>query len=512
MGGNVFLSCVAEGHLTLETPRMAPETYQSLKHKYVQLLSTYFPKAERIATAIEAPEKADFGDIDIIIIDDGEVDWADVAAELGAAAWVNRGTDAKPACSLAVHIDGSQSEHPPVKYVLTTANDPMRRKPSLEKDERKYAQIDLVKIGSDLRDWTVLYSAYGDLAGILGMAVTNFGFDITEMGLRLRLQEWDDSSLEEWKHFHPRLDEGKMMLSTNPRSVLEFFGLDYERFNEGFRTTEELFRWMSECRMISHHSLKRERNVPVTREEKKADRHMFNDFFGQWLPKHLEEREAASSPSLGSIEHDAHPSLSELRQRYLQEALDAFTRDNNDIRTQYSAKLKAMLHRRDLSTAEHLLKPIIKTHSGKKDHNLSELVRAFRRNVEYRDGTLAILDQARSDTDSRLHTVLDASGRELQDSEAVDFWVRINFDRVKEVERQREKERGAALEAFDRLTREMRDLALTYPSRGGAGFASDVPKHVRDSQVVQKLQELQVWGRDLMGQSVSQGPPGETDG
>ena len=511
MGGNVFLSCVAEGRPTLQTPRMVPETYRKLKHKYLELLSTYFPKADRIATAIEAPEKADFGDIDIIIIDDdGEVDWADVAADLGAAAWVDRGTDAKPACSLAVHVDGSRSEDPPVKYVLTTANAPTQRKPSLEKDERKYAQIDLVKIGSDLKDWTHLYSAYGDLAGIIGIAVTNYGFDMTETGLRLRLQEWDDSSLEEWKHFHPRLDEGKMMLSTDPKLVLGFLGLDYERFNRGFRTTEELFQWMGECRMISRHSLKRERNVSVTREEKKADRHMFNEFLGEWLPKHLEEREAASSPSLGLTGQHAHAPPSSLRQRYLQEALDAFSHANNDLRSQYTAKLKAMLHRRDLSTAELLLKPIIKTHSGKKDHNVSELVRAFRRNVEYRDGTLAVLDQAHSDTDSRLHTALDASGRKLQDLGAVDLWVKINFDRVKAVERQREKERSAALEGFDRLTREIRDLALTYPSRGGAGFASDVPKEVRDAQVVQKLQELQAWGRNLTSQEVSRGRLGET--
>lgn len=500
MGGNVFLSCVAEGHPTLETPRMSPETYQNLKHKYIRLLSTSFPQAERIATAIEAPEKEDFGDIDIIIIDDGEVDWADVATKLGATAWVNRGTDAKPSCSLAVRIDGSQSDSPPVKYVPMNANDPLQRKPSTVKDKTKYAQIDLVKIGSDLKDWTILYSAYGDLAGILGMAVTNFGFDVTEMGLRLRLQEWDDSSLEEWKHFHPRLDEGKMMLSTDPKLILEFFGLSYERFNEGFRTNEELFQWMSECKMISRHSLKRERDVPVSRE-KKADRHMFNSFFGEWLPKCLDEREPTSGPPTRLADEDPLPPLYELRQRYLKEALNTFSHGNDDTIKEYMTKRLAIMNRRALETAELKLKPIIKTHSRKKDSALSELVRAFRRNVEYDydDGTPVILDQARSDTDSRLYTFLDHSGYELLDSEAVDAWIKANFDHVKEVERQREKERSVALEGFDRLTREIRSLALTYPGRG-AGFASNVPKDVRDAQVMQKLQELQAWGENLTKQ------------
>jgi hypothetical protein len=90
---------VAEGHPSLDTPRMDAKTYQDLKHNYIQLLSTLFPNALSIDAAKEAPEKTDFGDIDIIIIDDGEVDWAKVAAELGVVAWVNRGTDTKPACS-----------------------------------------------------------------------------------------------------------------------------------------------------------------------------------------------------------------------------------------------------------------------------------------------------------------------------------------------------------------------------------------------------------------------------
>jgi len=496
MGGNVFLSCVAEGHPTLATPRMVPEMYHNFKHKYLQLLSTYFPNAHRIATAIEAPEKEDFGDIDIIIIDNEPVDWADVAVALGAVAWVNRGTDAKPSCSLAVHRDGSRSLYPPVKYVLMTANDPLKRKPSKVIDETKYAQIDLVRIPSNLKEWTILYSSYGDLAGILGMAVTNFGFDITEMGLRLRLQEWDDSRLVEWKDFNPRLDDGKMMLSTDPKQILAFFGLNYERFNQGFRTTEEIFQWMSECRMISHHSLKREKSVPATREEEKADRHMFNTFFGQWLPDHLEARETSLGRSGNSTKQDPRASLSERRQQYLEEALNTFS-TNNDKRDLYTAKHKAILQARGLAMAESKIRPIIKTHSGKND--VSELVRSFRRNVEYRDGTLVIMDQAHSDTDSHLPTVLDATGRQLQDFEAVNSWIKANFNTVKEVERQRERQRLAALEGFDQATRKIRDISLTYGPRG-SGFASNVPKDVRDAQIMQQLEEIKAWARELIAQ------------
>jgi hypothetical protein len=446
MGGNVFTRSVAESHPGLDTPRMDAKTYQDLKHKYTQLLSTLFPNALSIDAAKEAPEKTDFGDIDIIIIDDGEVDWAKVATALGVVAWVNRGTDTKPACSLAVHLDGSRSESPPVKYVLYTENDPLQRKKSSVVDDKPYAQIDLVRIPSALQDWTVLYSSYGDLAGILGMVVTNFGFDVTETGLRLRLQEWDDSSLEEWQHFKPRKDEGKMILSTSREATMEFFGLNVERYEAGFQTKEELFLWMSECRLISRYSLKRERNVPVSREEKHAERKMFNEFFKEWLPEYLEKHGITTHPSDSEEEDDQrrHFTISQIRERWLDTALGTFKK-----RGEYNKLHQNLIFKRALETAEARLRPIVAIHSRKSGKALAELMRAFRRNVEFRDGQPCILDQGLQDAASLLPTFLDETGRELQDSEAVDAWVRVNFDTVKDVERSRKTKRSEGAAGLD---------------------------------------------------------------
>ena len=74
MGGHVFHSAAANGQPTLQTPRMSLEKYNELKQIYIQRLSSYFTNAKSIETVIEAPEKKDFGDIDILIFDDGPVD------------------------------------------------------------------------------------------------------------------------------------------------------------------------------------------------------------------------------------------------------------------------------------------------------------------------------------------------------------------------------------------------------------------------------------------------------
>lgn len=443
MGGNVFMHSAAEGHPSLKTPRMDPKTYQSLKEQYTQLLWTSLPNSRSIATAIEAPEKPDYGDVDIVVISDHDVDWATVAAEVGAVAWVNRGTDDKPNCSLAVHIDGSRSIHPPVKYIQTSENHPLQLKPSKEVDDKDYAQIDVVKIGSALEDWTSFYSSYGDLAGMLGRIVTNFGFDVTEMGLRLRLKEWDDSSLEEWEHFKPRKDEGKMMISTNPDKVMEFFGLNVKRYREGFQTREEIFQWLSESELACHDCLERERTVAPTREEKKMDRSMFNEFLKVWLPAHLKARKAASSNKENAPEEASRTSTSKLREQYLEAAFSRFGKEK-----EYSTLHQRFLHKRGIATAEDRLRPIIAMHSRKQKSALTEMVRAFRRNVEFRDGEPQILPSQRQDSESLLHTFLDQTGRELQDRDAVDEWVKVHFDTVKDTERKRmdeQKKRSASV-------------------------------------------------------------------
>jgi hypothetical protein len=76
------------------------------------------------------------------------------------------------------------------------------------------------------------------------------------------------------------------------------------------------------------------------------------------------------------------------------------------------------------------------------------MIRAFRRNVEFRDGEPRILPSQRQDSESLLHTFLDETGRELQDREAVDKWVKVHFDTVKDVERksmEEQKKRSASV-------------------------------------------------------------------
>lgn len=60
MGGKVFSS----GNNPLYTPRMALAVYEHVKKQCISALKALFPRVE---SPVEAPEKASFGDVDILV-------------------------------------------------------------------------------------------------------------------------------------------------------------------------------------------------------------------------------------------------------------------------------------------------------------------------------------------------------------------------------------------------------------------------------------------------------------
>lgn len=469
MGGHVFHSAAANGQPALQTPRMSLEKYNELKQICIQRLSSYFTNAKSIETAIEAPEKKDFGDIDILIFDDGPVDWAGVASHIGAYAYINRGNADMPACSLAVRLNGEKSTKSPVQYTLTSQSDPLQHRPSEVIEEEIFAQIDLNKFQTQQYNWTLFTASYGDLVGILGMAITNFGFILNDRGLRVRLQEYDDSRLPEWEHFNPSQAEGRIRLTEDPIKVMQFLGLDVKRYEAGFQSTEEIFQWLSQCEMVSEYSLKREGTAPITREEKsiarEKERTMFTNFFDEWLPARLNTRKR-SHDALSSENEANPPTIPQLRAKYLEKALTFFNKHE-----EFSTLHAAFLLKRKTEHATFKLRAIIAQHTGKKGKGLADSVKAFRRNVAFHETRPVILDKSRPDSDSVLHSFLDESGIELQDPEGVSEWVKVNHDRVKEVERKRARERDVAdavLKRLDLAHQSIRDLAQPYTTAAAA--------------------------------------------
>lgn len=173
MGGSAFAVAVAEGEPTLRTPRMSLETYTVLKQISIEKLQAYFPTG-KVVPLIEAPEKKDYGDLDIFVALDQTPDFMALAKHLGAAGIICR--DPMKA-TFAVPRGGMASNYPCVVYRDTntiSSNSKPEVAPSMSINE--FAQLDVAIIAPDLLNWYTFYSSYSDMNGLLGHIVTQLGF------------------------------------------------------------------------------------------------------------------------------------------------------------------------------------------------------------------------------------------------------------------------------------------------------------------------------------------------
>lgn len=190
-----------------------------------------------------------------------------------------------------------------------------------------------------------------------------------------------------------------ILLSRDPKRVIEFLGCSVERYEQGFETLDEFYAWLGACRLISADALKikRDKAHERIREEKRT---VYSKFFNEWLTGHMDveptQEEVARAETVRC-----------LRERYLQEAIDFFSkRDECDV------KRNALVLAINNGLAGTLLKPLIAKHSGRSDKSSSEILKAFRRYVGFDEQSQpVILSKPHTDAESELHKFLDDDQR-----------------------------------------------------------------------------------------------------
>ncbi|KXT17591.1 hypothetical protein AC579_6180 [Pseudocercospora musae] len=426
MGGSAFLHALAEGHPTLNTPRMSPELYAARKTQYTAELQAYFPGCEVLALK-EAPQKADYGDVDFMVCTHRNLDMKDIADFLGAAGVIGGGAGR---CSVAVPQDGSRSPHPAV-YYKATAGPGSKKQASSKITEETYAQIDIELVRPSMFAWHTFYTSYGDLAGLLGAIVHNIGFTVSDRGLYLRFQELDEA--KQIQGIRVNNEEGLLLLSKKPEEVMRFLGLSPEKFEAGFATMDAFYTWLAESRLVTadiHIQSKRKNTSKQRQKERK--RTTIGNFFEEFLPVYLNLDMDSDGTDI-TTEDDAPwppPAMKKLRQQYAEEALHFFNK-----RSAYEIQHSTLMNWLRSQKCEQLIKPIVAKVSGKKERKLAEVVRAFRRRVRFGDnGEPYIADMAHSDQESELCQWLDNADA-LRDVEAVRGWIDAHWEELKELER-----------------------------------------------------------------------------
>ena len=93
-------------------------------------------------------------------------------------------------------------------------------------------QIDLICTIEDY-DTSIAYYSFNDVGNILGRFYHKLGLKFGHKGLLYPLRD-DNGNLKE-----------EILITRDTKKIIEFLGLDFEKWNKGFTTLEDIFTWVS---------------------------------------------------------------------------------------------------------------------------------------------------------------------------------------------------------------------------------------------------------------------------
>lgn len=177
MGGNAFKAIVPHGHF----PRMPPPVYNALKTALIPPLKSVY---SRVVVAREAPEKADYGDLDIVVSGPREgLTHAAVKEALRAAHSVPM--PGPRISNFAIAMEAFEDVANACKTCAAAGEGPAEF--ASDVNGSVFFQVDVNVCADDVQlERTVFYSSYGDLGLMLGLLVQTAGLSLGIYGLKVR--------------------------------------------------------------------------------------------------------------------------------------------------------------------------------------------------------------------------------------------------------------------------------------------------------------------------------------
>ncbi|KAL8811305.1 MAG: hypothetical protein Q9223_007561 [Gallowayella weberi] len=241
MGGRAFESCPCPVNIV----RLTPQQYLDFRDSCEDILVQYYA---RICTPSEAPEKQDHGDIDIFVSEKrGDIEPftdADLAIALGAKYHLRSGAIS----SFAIPLPASDVD---------------------------FFQLDVHSSLPSRFEWETTFYTHADMWHVLGVCTIRQELRIRMTGLYLRIAEI--------AHSFP--SQSDLFLTSNPWEVMEFLGLDANRFRYEFKTLKDLFVWITSSRFFERKCFEKQRRRSDHRTTMGP---MYLTFLKDWLPQHPE--------------------------------------------------------------------------------------------------------------------------------------------------------------------------------------------------------------------------------
>ena len=245
VGGHAF---TANDPSPLSTPRIPPDIYFALRAHYLQLLSCLYT---RVAAPIEAPEKASYGDIDILVSLPISTSTSTTTESLAKLLGAER----------VFSVSGS----PTTSFALLHPNLP-----------QNHIQLDVHLSPPQTFDWQLFHQSHGDLWSLLGTTIRPSGLTCNNEGLHVRIGEIEDLNRK----------RALLFLTCDPERVLGFLGLDVHACKHPFESVKSMYRYICKCRFFN---LERYLTSELKANDRKrmAQREMYRAFVQDWLPENV---------------------------------------------------------------------------------------------------------------------------------------------------------------------------------------------------------------------------------
>jgi hypothetical protein len=373
MGGKTFAD--------VQVPRMLPAVYRQLSKEFQSKLETAF---HRVTIPRDAPDKADYGDIDYLVegvkapVSSSDDVWSEVKKLLGADRHHRNGCSH----SFAVPHPEIIGAFVQVDVELCPGND--------------------TPDGAELFDWTRFMKSDSDLLQIIGISHRSLGILSNDKGLHIRVEEIEPYNKK----------KSHLFLTRSPDKAMEFLGLDTAKYWAGFSDETDLFDWATSGRFFS--STIFEKRVETSNDRsRKAKRPMYSRFVEEYMPAHT----------------DKNGSVTWTRQQVLQEAIEVF-----DKQAEYNIMMEVHKFKEEEEGLWQEIREVVPAEGN----SLTMAMKGLRRWVGFLDGKPHIATEPDLE-DKPMWTKLMAPGSK----ESLLSWVKDHWEEAKVAE----KARAAAAKA-----------------------------------------------------------------
>lgn len=267
MGGSAF------GTDRALNPRMPPLVYEQTRNSVIAALLSIYSLAE---TPIEAPEKPDHGDVDVI-----------VCSPLQS---LPRSIDINAKVALTIGAIDFKPGKPASQFAVPWPNDAELPKDALSAEDhhagakerpQMFIQVDIITAPSPATfKWQVFNHCHGDFWNILGSLIRRFGLTASNSGIYLRIAELEPLNKA----------AARFLLTSDPAEALRFFGMNEERFWTPFDRKKDLFEYVSTCRFYDPTRFRMKEEMKANDRQRLKKRALFHEWVDGYLPSVHEQK------------------------------------------------------------------------------------------------------------------------------------------------------------------------------------------------------------------------------